>query len=203
MLLVSKKDVAAAGFDLSFQTYKSPHEDGVARVRLDQLCNIRKGKSSSTKTETGPYPLYVTAEDAKSSKDFDFEGSGVAVPLISARGHGRAEVKRVHLVEGKFALANLLAFVEPKDEKVLNAKFLHYILSGSLNELANLMRGAANVGMSLGDLSGFKIPQPPITEQLQIVEELGGLESIIEETQKALSTRRSKLLREYLTQAQN
>lgn len=203
MLMVSKKDVAAAGFDLSFQTYKSPHEDGVARVRLDQLCKIRKGKSSSTKTETGPYPLYVTAEDAKSSKDFDFEGSGVAVPLISARGHGRAEVKRVHLVEGKFALANLLAFVEPKDEKVLNAKFLHYILSGSLNELANLMRGAANVGMSLGDLSGFKIPQPPITEQLQIVEELGGLESIIEETQKALSTRRSELLREYLTQAQN
>ena len=200
LVVVKKSEIAANSFDLSFNSY-APEQISVHRAHMTQLgevCHIRKGKSSSTKTVEGPFPLFVTAAETKSSDHFDFEGRGVAVPLISARGHGRAEVKRVHFVEGQFALANLLAFVEPKDTSVLLPEFLHYVLQGSLSQLAGLMRGAANVGMSIGDLVEFKIPVPPIEIQTAVVDEINGLERMALDAQDLLSTRKRELVEPYL-----
>jgi type I restriction enzyme M protein len=178
--VVSKEEVAGNGYNLSQSQYrKRTNTQLIKYVSLNDVCSIQKGKSSSTKTIEGPYKLYLTAEESKTADHYDFEGEGVCVPLISATGHGRASVKRLHYVNGKFALANLLAFLEPKDKSQLSARYLFWILDGAKDNLASLMRGAANVSMKVGDLEGFQIPLPPLEVQEQIVAELDGYQNII------------------------
>jgi restriction endonuclease S subunit len=179
--VVEKSHVENSGFNLSESLYKANAQvrGDVEYVRLSEVCRVQKGKSSSTKSEPGPYPLILTAEFSKTSSTFDFSGVGVAVPLISATGHGKADVRRVHIVEGEFALANLLAFVEPVDPKQVNPRFLFHVLNGNKDGLAQLMKGAANVSMKVSDLEMFRIPLPPLEVQEQIVFDLDGYAAII------------------------
>ena len=176
-----KQEIIDFAYDLSLTKYR---KRGVADtekpfVSLSDVCSITKGKSSSTKTEPGIYPLYLTAEEYKTADHSDFDGEGVCVPLISATGHGKAAIKRVHYVNGKFALANLLAFVEPSATRELTPKYLFYILNSAKDEMARLMNGAANVSMKTTDLEGFQIPLPSLEIQEQIVAELDGYQNII------------------------
>ncbi len=147
-------------------------------VALSEISQIERGKSSSTKTPVGPYPLVLTAEESKTSSSFDFEGDAVCVPLISATGHGKANLKRVHRISGKFALANLLAAVFPKKD-ILNIDYLYWILMGGLDRLAALMSGAANVSMKVDDLEVFKIPLPSMEIQRQVAFELNGYQKVL------------------------
>jgi len=183
---VSKKEIEERDFILSAPIFRHSvnHDSNYPFVKLVDVCNISKGKSSSTKTQEGSYPLFLTAENSKSAAHFDFSGVGVAVPLISATGHGKADVKRVHYVSGKFALANLLAFVEPRDKSVLSPKYLFHILDGNKTALASLMKGAANVSMTVSDLEQSTIPVPPIEVQEQIVAELDRYAAIIDGAKK-------------------
>lgn len=156
-------------------------------IALGDVTTITKGKSSSTKTEPGEYPLYLTAAESKTASHYDFEGEGVAVPLISALGHGKAQIKRVHRVSGKFALANLLCFVKP-DESILLPGYLCAILDQSKDELAKLMTGAANVSMKTTDVATFKIPLPPLEIQQKIVDEIENKQKAIDHAREIIKT---------------
>jgi restriction endonuclease S subunit len=122
--------------------------------------------------------LYLTAEEAKTSNNYDFDGDGVAVPLISALGHGKAAIKRVHRVKGRFALANLLAYIEPDTTQVI-PDFLYLVLNNQKDEIAKLMKGAANVSMKVKDLENYKIFLPPVQTQKEITKEVEGYQKII------------------------
>lgn len=193
-----KRSVVEKNSDYSFASnrYKiaaqNTSKDGsISFVSLSEIAKIEKGKSSSTKTPEGPYPLILTAEEFKSSEHFDFDGEAVCVPLISATGHGKAAVKRVHRISGKFALANLLAAIFPKAD-VLDKNYLYWVLMGSLDRLAGLMSGAANVGMKKEDLEIFKIPLPSITSQYQIAMELDRYQQIVEGAKRIVANYRPR-----------
>jgi type I restriction enzyme M protein len=183
---VNKLVIQKNEFKLSSSLYVPVNKEigDIPWKKLSEVCNLVKGKSSSTKTEPGPFPLVLTAKSNKTSVNFDFNGEGVAVPLISSTGHGKADISRVHFVEGKFALADLLAFVQPFSPNILNAKFLYYLLENRKKELALLMRGSANVSMKVSDLENFTIPVPPIEVQEQIVAELESYSAIISGAQQ-------------------
>ncbi len=188
--LWSKEEIAANDFTLAQSTYRRATESSTdfPMLTLETLCHIVKGKSSSTKTEPGPYPLYVTAASPKTSDHFDFDTAGVAVPLISSRGHGVAEVSRVHFLSGQYALADLLALVAPKDSEALSPRYLYWILDGSKGQLASLMKGAANVGMKVSDLATLEIPLPSREMQLRIVTELDKNVSLIEGARQVIGS---------------
>ncbi len=152
---------------------------GTRTVKLKEVCFLIKGTHSSTKTVAGDYPLIVTAKEYLSSCDYQIEGEAVCVPLISSTGHGKASIKRIHYVLGKFAVANLLAALRSKDDDVLDSKFLYFILDTQKEKMANLMKGAANVSMKIEDLAEFQIPLPPITVQKEIVAEIEGYQKVI------------------------
>lgn len=177
----SKQEIINNDYSLSGNLYKHIKDVGNDKkfVALGEVVKITKGKSSSTKTLEGQYPLYLTAEEKKSSDHFDFDGDGVAVPLISALGHGRAAIKRVHRVKGKFALANLLAYLEP-NKKQITPEFLYLVLNSRKDEIAKLMKGAANVSMKVEDLETFQIPLPPLEIQKEIVEQIEGYQKIVD-----------------------
>lgn len=89
-------------------------------------------------------------------------------------------MSRVHYQEGKFALANLLFALIPKDENELNAKYLYHVLTPKLTEIfVPLMTGTANVSMKMEDAVNVKIPLPPIEKQLEIIAKIEKLQAVV------------------------
>lgn len=141
------------------------------KVRLDEVCNIYKGKTTITKAIPGEYPLVVTAENRASHNEYQFDCKAVCVPLVSATGHGHASIKRLHYQEGKFALGTILSAVIPKDESILDTRYLYIYLSYFKDSvIVPLMRGSANVSLTIKALGSAEIELPSIEKQKSIVE---------------------------------
>ncbi|SFI68331.1 type I restriction enzyme, S subunit [Treponema bryantii] len=146
---------------------------------LQELCNIEKGKTPIQKAIPGEYPLVVTTDKRSSCIDYQFDCKAVCLSLVSARGHGVAQISRIFYQEGKFALGNILCAMIPKDEKILNAKYLQYYLFYMKDILLTpLMKGGANVALHISDLQKVKIPVPTLEEQQRIVSILNRFDSI-------------------------
>jgi type I restriction enzyme M protein len=178
--LAERSAVLVNDCNLSGERYRPVEvRAGTRAVRLREVCSLTKGTHSSTKTEPGPYPLIVTAEEWLTSSNYQMEGEAVCVPLISSTGHGRASINRIHFASGKFAVANLLVALQPKDPDVLTAKFLYLVLDLQKEKMAALMKGAANVSMKVEDLAEFQIPLPSLEEQKEIVSEIEGYQKVI------------------------
>lgn len=143
---------------------------------------MEKGTSPTLKTPHGKYPLVVTADFRRSADNWQIKGPAVCIPLISSTGHGDAALHRVHYQEGKFALANLLVALSPKDSSVCNAKYLYHLLMARKDALlVPLMQGTANVSLKVKDIATVEIPLPPLTEQQRIVAQIEKLAAKIEE----------------------
>jgi len=143
------------------------------KIKLGKLCNIVKGKTGIQKAKPGQYPLVVTAEDRLTSNEYQFNQEAVCIPMVSSTGHGHASLNRIHYQEGKFALGNILCAVTSKDENILSTKFLYYYLSTYKDEiLVPLMKGSANVSLSLTSLNNLEITIPPITKQHEIIKKI-------------------------------
>ena len=143
--------------------------DGVKYVKLRDCCMLERGKTPIQKAVSGQYPLVVTTYERKSCNTFQFDSPAVCIPLVSSRGHGVASLTQIYYQEGKFALGNILCAVIPNDENVLSAKFLYYYLSDKKDKLiVPLMRGGANVSLTVDSLGSIKIPLPAIQIQNEI-----------------------------------
>lgn len=151
-------------------------------VALGTLCSMEKGTSPTLKTLPGSYPLVVTAEFRRAAENWQIEGPAVCIPLVSSTGHGDAALHRVHYQEGKFALANLLVALTPKDHSTCNAKYLYYLLMAQKDTLlVPLMQGTANVSLKEKDIATVEIPLPPLSDQQRIVERIEKLMAKVEE----------------------
>jgi type I restriction enzyme M protein len=147
------------------------HRTGVPLIPLGDLCDIRDGVSPNMATPPGAYQLVVPAEGRKTADHWDFEGKAVCIPLVSSSGHGKADIKRIHYEEGKFALATTMCAAFVRDETVLNPRYLHLFLSAACDDLlVPLMCGATNVTMSSSQLNGVLIPVPEPSVQEEVVE---------------------------------
>lgn len=146
---------------------------------LQELCRLEKGKTPIQKAIPGEYPLVVTTDKRSTCKDYQFDCKAVCLSLVSARGHGIAQISRIFYQEGKFALGNILCAIIPKDEKKLNAKYLQYYLFYMKDVLLTpLMKGGANVALHVKDLETVKLPLPPLAEQERIVSILDRFDSL-------------------------
>ena len=138
--------------------------------KISDLCDVVKGVTSIQKASPGIYPLVVTAEDRLSSDEYQFDCKAVCIPLVSSTGHGHASIKRIHYQEGKFALGSILAAVISKDENVLDTKYLYTYLSFFKDSiLVPLMKGSANVSLTVKSLMSAEIIVPSIYKQRSII----------------------------------
>lgn len=157
------------------------------KVKLSDICDIVKGRTTITKAIEGEYPLVVTGENRLCNNEFQFDCSAVCVPLVSATGHGHASIKRIHYQEGKFALGSILAAVIPKSTDEVNPRYLHIYLSYFKDSvLVPLMRGSANVSLTIKSLGSAEIELPSIDKQLEIVRVISKVEKMKGEIDKYL-----------------
>ena len=142
----------------------------MALFKIKNVCTLHKGKTGIMKATPGKYPLITTGDKTKLHNEYQLDAKAVCVPLVSSTGHGHASMKRVYYQEGKFAVGSILTALVPKDEKVLNAKYLYTYLSHFKDRLfVPLMKGTANVSLSMTKISNVEIPVPPFKRQLEIV----------------------------------
>jgi type I restriction enzyme M protein len=163
---------------------------------LGELCELQKGKISATKVVPGPYPFITTADRSYTSDRFDFEGEAVCIPLVSSTGHGHASIKRLTYVAGRFAAATIVAVAQAKDDSIILPRFLFFYLEAHKDDLlVSLMRGAANVSLSLSKLATVQVPIPTIEEQLAFIADLDSVAA----QQKAVAEEEARLADERTT----
>jgi restriction endonuclease S subunit len=161
---------------------------------LGELCTIEKGTSPTLKTEPGQYPLVVTAEYRRSASTYQFDQPAVCIPLISSTGHGDAALHRIHYEEGRFALANLLVALSPRDPLLCSSKYLYLLLQAQKDRLlVPLMRGTANVSLKEKDIASVPVTLPPLSKQLKIVEWIDAVVSRVEKADSEAVTAVSRL----------
>ena len=173
------------------------------KVKIGDICKIVKGTTGIASAEPGLYPLVVTAEERKTCSTYQFDCEAVCIPLVSSSGHGKKSLKNVHYQSGKFALGTILCAVIPNNPQELDARYLHQYLQFYKDIiLVPLMKGAANVSLSMKDIATVEFPLPPIERQ----RELSNLFVSLQEKQKELSaeyekqTEYAKLLRQNILQ---
>lgn len=167
--------------------------DGVEYKKLSDCCTLEKGNTPIQKAVPGQYPLVVTTEERKTSNSYQFEKPTVCVPLISSRGHGVASLNSLFYQEGRFALGNILCGVTPVDSDKLSAKFLFYYLNHKKDTLiVPLMRGGANVSLTVDSLKKVKVPVPPMSVQIEIVRVFNKFEALEVELAAELAVRKKQ-----------
>ena len=153
------------------------------KVKIGDVCKIVKGTTGIAGAEPGKYPLVVTAVERKTCSTYQFDCEAVCIPLVSSSGHGKKSLNNVHFQSGKFALGTILCAVIPNNSDELDARYLHqYLQFYKDTVLVPLMKGAANVSLSMKDIAGVSIPLPPIQRQ----RELAGMFVMLQQKQKEL-----------------
>lgn len=170
---------------------------------LSDICKLSKGKTGIQKAIAGEFPLVVTTTERKSCNTYQFDEPTVCIPLVSSRGHGVASLNHVYYQEGKFALGSILCGVTVMDKSLVSAKYLYYYFECTKDyTLVPLMKGGANVSMTVSDIAKVKVPIPSISEQKEIIAKLEVLDEYcnillpaeIEARQKQYEYYRDKLL---------
>ncbi|MYJ97030.1 MAG: N-6 DNA methylase, partial [Proteobacteria bacterium] len=147
------------------------HRPDVPLVRMGDICDIRDGLSPNMATPPGDFALVVPAEDRKTADHWDYDGKAICIPLVSSSGHGKADIKRIHYEEGRFALATTMCAAFAKDESAVNLRYLHLFLSAACDDLlVPLMCGATNVTMASSQLLDVLVPMPERPLQDEVVE---------------------------------
>lgn len=167
--------------------------NSVEYKKLADCCVLEKGNTPIQKAIPGEFPLVVTTEERKSCNTYQFDNPTVCIPLVSSRGHGVASLNRLYYQEGKFALGNILCGVTPINSDELSAKFLFYYLNHKKDTLiVPLMRGGANVSLTVDSLRNIKIPVPPISVQEELVYILDKFEALSFELTAELAARKKQ-----------
>lgn len=154
---------------------------------------MEKGRTPIQKAVPGEYPLVVTTSQRKSSSDYQFDQPTVCVPLVSSRGHGVACLNQIYYQEGKFALGNILCGVTPQNSNFLSAEYLYYYLNFKKDVLiVPLMKGGANVSLTVNALRGVEVVVPSIEEQNRMIAKLKPFEELINEISKEIKMRKEQ-----------
>lgn len=136
------------------------------KVKIGDICRIEKGRTGIASAAPGEYPLVVTAEERKTCSEYQFDCEAVCIPLVSSSGHGKKSLKNVHYQSGKFALGSILCAVIPNNPQEVNARYLYQYLQFYKDTLlVPLMKGAANVSLSMRDIAKVEIPLPDFDTQ--------------------------------------
>lgn len=138
---------------------------------LGDVCDVIKGTTGITKAIPGPFTMVTTGSHRITHNEYQFETEAVIIPLVSATGHGHASIKRIHYESGKFSIGSILAACIPKNNKEYSARFLYIYLSLMKDSvLVPLMKGSANVSLTINNLKTARIPNIDFIRQVEIVE---------------------------------
>ena len=94
---------------------------------------------------------------------------------------------KLDIWNGPKALLNQrIAKIEIKNEKILEKKYLYYILKNSLDEIASLSTQTSIANISIGNVRSFKVKIPSLKEQQNIIKQLEQADLLLEKRRESL-----------------
>lgn len=157
------------------------------KVAMSELFHLEKGKIGIKAATPGAFPLVTTGGQYLSHIEPHFSGDSICIPLISATGHGHASLKRLHHIDGDFAVGSILCACVNRAPGHLSTRYAFYYLSACKDAvLIPLMQGTANMSMKVSDIAGVEIPLPPLAEQQVIVSRLDTLADKVRQVNERL-----------------
>jgi type I restriction enzyme M protein len=171
---VSRNEIVDNDYDLCERIYLSGYEypSNVPLRPLGELFDITKGSAGAAQAEDGPFSFITSSEETKFHSSYSFDGEAICIPLVSSTGHGHASMKTIHYVNGKFEAATIVAVMTPKPGLDLHVPYIYYYLLSHKDELlVPLMRGAANVSLSIERLARLRVPVPQNVEEQKVLVE--------------------------------
>ncbi|RZU49967.1 type I restriction enzyme M protein [Krasilnikovia cinnamomea] len=167
---------------------------------LKDLCNISKGQLPASKAVPGgEYRLVTTSEEPKFADSYHAEGESICIPLVSSTGHGHASIKRLTYVpSGKFSAATIVAILQVKDPGKVHPRFLYYYLEAHKDEiLVPLMKGSANVSLSLSKIGSVSVPVPDPQDQMAYISTLADIDDSITQLNQQVELMREQRFGEF------
>lgn len=190
--LVSKKEIKENNYELIIRYYLKNIKltEKYQYLQLKDLCSLVKGNLPASNKSKGNYPFVTTAEEFKLCDNYYFEDEAICIPLVSSTGHGHASIKRLHYVNGKFSAATIMSVLRVKDKSEVLPKYLYYFLQTFKDDiLVPLMKGSANVSLSLDKIGKVKVPIPCIDVQKELINDLVDNENKINELKREIIKR--------------
>lgn len=154
---------------------------------LENIANIRTGKyDANHATIDGKYKFYTCAFEQFKSPTYSFEGEALVLP-----GNG-ANVGEVFFNDGEKFEAYQRTYVVENIKAFPKYLFMYFKCFWK-ESLRNTQYGSATNYIRMDNLTKFKIPLPPLSDQIRIAEILTQAETLIAERKKCIG-----LLDEYL-----
>ncbi len=146
----------------------------IPMIELGQVCEIYQPKTITSKEikESGKYKVYGANGVIGFYDKYNHEEQEI---LVTCRG---ATCGTINFSEPQSWVTGNAMVVHPKDENVLNQRYLYFVLENS--DLSKTITGAAQPQITRASLSPFKIPLPPLEIQEQIVDELENYQKVID-----------------------
>ena len=147
-------------------------------VRLKEIIDVDFGKRITKKKHEGTkYPVYGGGGISFYTDNFNAENE-----IVISR-FGMSE-KCVRFVKGKFWLLDSGFSVSPKDENMLDKRFLYFVLKAIENKIYECGRGVGQKNINMDCFYNLEIPLPPLEIQKKIVERLDKQQAIIEKSKE-------------------
>jgi len=151
----------------------------IQKVALGELAKIKTGKlDANASSPDGAYPFFTCAQKPLRISSYSYDCDCVLVA-----GNGDLNVKHY---SGKFDAYQRTYIVEPSDLDRLDTRYLYYFLDMYLVTLREQSIGGIIKYIKLGNLTGAKIPLPPLHEQRRVAAILDKADSLRQKRRQAI-----------------
>lgn len=149
-------------------------------VYLEDIAKIQTGKyDANHAVEEGSYKFYTCALDHFMSSTYSFEGPAIILP-----GNGANVGKVIFNKGGKFEAYQRTYIVY---NLTANPEYvLHYFKRSWKRSVLNKQFGSATNYIRLNNLTKFKIPLPPLEDQIRIANILSRAEALIAKRKESI-----------------
>lgn len=151
-------------------------------LKLDDVCTFKTGKlNSNASIENGAYPFYTCAQTIYRTNTYSFDTECVIL------GGNNAEARYpIFYKNGKFDAYQRNYIIEPKDNSIINVRWLYYSLSTYLEYMRLASTGATTRFLTLTILKNIKLNVPSINTQIKIADTLSTYDNLIENNNRRI-----------------
>jgi type I restriction enzyme S subunit len=147
------------------------------KYNLLDISKIHTGKSNSVdSTEYGPYPFIDRSQTIKRSLKYLYDETAILIP-------GEGQEFNPRYISGKYDLHQRVYAIVP-DEKIVNAKFLYYLMIDNKNVLSQVAVGSTVKSLRLSSFEFLKLHIPKLSIQEEITNILSSFDDKIEVNNK-------------------
>ncbi|WP_211246784.1 restriction endonuclease subunit S [Metamycoplasma cloacale] len=159
------------------------NETNIQWKRLDEISTIKTGQPINQTIISQNIGKYPVINSGKNPLGYINKWNTENDPIgIASRG----TVGYITYTEGRYFRGNLNYSVTIKDKKVVNQKFLYYLLLANQNKIFEICNYNGVPALNSADLKEMELPIPPIEIQNNIVKILDKFDLLINDLTEGL-----------------